>query len=248
MCSNYNIDSRKFINDVNKFYDSQINLYQQKYDKKLRKYKARNWVQSDNDEPFKTYLQRIQLCEQNKLSFNQQVEQNCKHGDGLFTLANVINNEAGTCNKKAKLAIAYAYLNRTGGIVREPKGIAEISHYKKLNIRFSRMTTVEKYSFLPNFVESMNAAETRLSDSNPTSNDPTSSATHWVSPSGLRKTRKHGYYYRKQYRRYFPLWARANNDPMVTRYIRQQAFETHYKEFPVDGVDHNQFLFYVGVK
>jgi len=245
--SNYNIDTQQFIDDVNTFYDSQIKLYQQKYDKKVAEYKKKNWSQSDGDSPFKDFLQRIQSCKQDKASFNKQVQQNCKHGDQIFTLANVVNNEAGTSNSKAKEAIAYAYLNMTGGTVREPKG-AEISHYEKLNTRFSGMTDSDKYAFLPNFTQSMEAAGKRLSDSNPTANDPTSGADHWVSPSGLPKSSKTGYYLRKKYGTYFPDWARANNDPQTNKYIKDGTFKKTYKEFSINGVDDGDFLFYIGVK
>lgn len=246
-CSNYNTDTQKFIDDVNTFYDSQIKLYQEKYDKKVAEYKKKNWSQSDGDSPFKNFLQRIKSCKQDKASFNKQVQQNCKHGDKIFTLANVVNNEAGTSNTKAKEAIAYAYLNMTGGTVREPKG-AEISHYEKLNTRFSGMNDSNKYAFLPNFTKSMEAAGKRLSDSNPTANDPTFGADHWVSPSGLGKSPKTGYYLREEYGTYFPNWARANDDPKTKKYIKDGTFKKTYKEFPINDVDDGDFLFYIGVK
>ncbi len=246
-CSNYNTDTQKFIDDVNKFYDSQIKLYKEKYNKKVTEYKEKNWAQNDDDQPFKDFLQRIKSCGQDQALFNKQVQQNCKHGDNLFTLANVVNNEAGTSNSKAKEAIAYAYLNRYCGIVIEPQG-AEISHYKKLNICFTSLNDSDKYVFIPNFTKSLEAAGKRLSDSNPTANDPTSGATHWLSPSGLGQTQKSGYYFRKKYGTYFPTWARANDDPMVTQYIKQGNYYKNYKELKISGVDDSKFLFYKGAK
>jgi len=243
-------DVKEFTGFVDEFFAKQIKFYTQSYQGKIAKYKERVLRQLDTDKPFSTYLAKINWCKENQTLFNKLVKKN-EHGDDLFTLANVVVNEAGTSNNKAKEAIAYAYLNRTGGQVREPKK-NEISHYKILNARFAGIDTTGRYTFVPNFIKSLEAANKRLSDPDK-KDDPTKGATHWVSPSGLKKKRSDcfgDYYWRGgEYNKCFPIWARDKDDPEVQRYFKMGLhFNPGYKELSVPHVDSDDFLFYIGVK
>lgn len=111
--------------------------------------------------------------------------------DNSLILANIIANEANAFSMKAKEAVAYAWLNRTGGTVREPTTASEISHYKKLGSRLEdeKLKGSAGLGWLLDFKDSVTAAEKRLADTVPTTNDPTKGATHWVSPDapGMKK-------------------------------------------------------------
>jgi hypothetical protein len=176
------------------------------------------------------------------------------HGTKLLTLANVINNEAGTSSQTAKEAVAYAYLNRTGGVVEHPTA-AVVSGYKKLPARWDGYDDTQRQSFLANFVSSLKAAQVRLDDANPTSNDPTHGATHWVSPKGLKTydPSKHG---ADRYKRTigsakdraFPTWARATSDPEVATMQQAGQLGKGYQELTAPGVPDTEFLFYTDVR
>jgi RHS repeat-associated protein len=111
--------------------------------------------------------------------------------DNSLLLGNIIYNEAGVHNKASKVAIAYAYLNRTGGNVRRPRG-SEISHFFDLKSRFAQVDRQAKHdkvnpvgareSFLTNLRASIEAAEIRINEPAAQASDPTQGARHWISP------------------------------------------------------------------
>lgn len=178
-----------------------------------------------------------------------------RHGADLLTVANVVRNEAGEY-PHAKLAIAYGFLNKVGGVVRRPTS-DEVSGYEPLPLLWNAFTHTERLSFLESFVGSVDAARQRLDDANPPLNDPTRGATHWVSPRGLPEydpsDRDHR---RKRYRRTygkwknrgFPKWARDPNTPEVLRMQGAGQLGQNYNEFAIRGVPGEEFLFYTGVR
>lgn len=236
----------KYINDqfeadVNEYFDQQI-----EYNKKaMKKYEVKNWKKDKNYYDKKVNIEKLT---QKKEEFNTATNEYQQYGDEYYTLSNVIYNEAGVFSDTAKEAIAYAYLNRTGGEVREPNNSAEISHYSKHNQNFNDYSQKTKLIFLNSYITSMNAAATRMSDTDPVKNDPTKGATHWVSPNGLENKKRQGYYYRKEYDTYFPNWARANNDPIVKEYKKKGIYSKNYSEIQILGIESKYFLFYKGVR
>jgi RHS repeat-associated protein len=178
-----------------------------------------------------------------------------RHGTDSLILANVIFNEAGTQNRNAKLAVAYAYMNRYGG-VSTPSGAA-ISSFRSLSARFDALGNDSgRMSFVRSMVEPLEVAAQRLNDTNSAAHDPTSGATHWVSPISLpsfdpanprhvreRYSRTEG----TAINRGFPNWARSNTDPQVPIMIRAHQLDANYSEIAVAGVSRESFLFYRGV-
>ncbi len=180
--------------------------------------------------------------------------------DKTLLLANVVANEANTSSMKAKEAVAYGWLNKTGNNVREPVG-DEVSDYKKIDKRITdSMSLTAKLIWLGNFKDSVTAAETRLKDKNPTKNDPTSGATHWISPrADLFNTRSKSRTHERmmkmpdgtEKKRFVPEWARANDDPKV-KVAKTGKFTDHitkdFQEIFVSGVPDYDFRFYKGVR
>ena len=192
--------------------------------------------------------------ENRRASFTRELRQGASHGDALVNLANVVYNEANVQSGSAKEAVAYAWMNRVGGTFREPIG-AEISHYRTVNTRWQQLKTNDRPYFIDGYIKSLSAANQRLDDSNPSKNDPTQGATHWVSAGGLPdfNPSRHGV---NRYIRTiggvidkaFPNWARATSDPEVKRMQQLGQLEANYQEVQVPGVKPETFLFYVGVR
>ncbi|WP_240475340.1 SpvB/TcaC N-terminal domain-containing protein [Vulgatibacter incomptus] len=177
--------------------------------------------------------------------------------EDLLTLANVIVNEAGTKNHEAKLAIAYAWMNRVeqfgGSLEPNPR---EVSHYRKLSERWAQYEKdpSSAKTFLIQFTQSLRAATSRLSDQNPKANDPTrdshgNGATHWVSPvkgpRGLPEYTGQEDRYSRDYGKYknmaFPLWSKpAPGD--------RASVLPGPEEIVARGVPGEDFLFYSGVR
>jgi RHS repeat-associated protein len=175
---------------------------------------------------------------------------NHKFSDESLLLANVVVNEAGTQASKSKEAVAYAYLNRTGGSFREPIG-AEVSHYVKLQDRLSKLNTdSEKNFFLKNFKDSVIAADARIADKTPSTNDPTRGSTHWISPDARIFDEKKGGNTHERIinskTRFVPQWARSNSDPNLSKLKsgKNAILNPDFEE--IGGIP--GFLFYKGVK
>lgn len=136
-------------------------------------------------------------------------------------IADIVMNEARDSNQKAKLAIAYAYVNFHKGKVELPKTKAEISffHVGVTEERFGKSGDQEAY--IGQIVDSLNAADARLGDL-ANKSDPTSGATHWFSPQPIGETKVSP----------LPPWATG---PGVTKII-------------VPGVEERRFTFFKGVK
>ena len=251
-----NAENQKFFTQAEKFVDSEITLYENKISNLEKKYKANNWAIDMTKGEFKVCADRIiELKEIKKNILEIEHSVKAKGGDALLTLMNVVHNEAGKYSLDAKKAIAYAYLNRInyngGGSIREPESEAEISHYSKLNDRWSGFTTgAEKMAFLRTIKTSFDAAQARFTSNG--KNDPTKGATHWVSPKGLPKKKPNANYYLRTYngmKRYFPNWARSNAWVKTHPDDAKKYFDTaKYKEMEASGVEGDYFLFYKGVK
>lgn len=175
------------------------------------------------------------------------------HGKDLLTLANVVVNEAGSTSQASKLGVAYAYLNLTGGAVREPRG-AEVSEYLTLNDRWAKLSGAsERETFLKQFVGSLQAARERLDAPTPATTDPTGGATHWVSAIGLPQfSGQAGRYSRTEGRaanRAFPNWAIDPGNATAIANARTKGWITPtYGERSIPGVPREEFLFYTGVR
>jgi LysM repeat protein len=201
---------------------------------------------------------RIRAIVEFRINLRNHLSANLRQGDDLLTLANIIYNEAGNFGATAHQAIAYAWLNRTGGTVSANRGAA-LSGYVRLSRRWAGFRTVaQKLTFITNFPRSMSAATTALNDSNRTRSDPTTGATHWVSPQALpvynprnanHVRERYSRTYGSHSNRGFPKWAVANND--TTRIARLRAagqIFSNYREIVVTGIPGEQFLFYRGVR
>jgi RHS repeat-associated protein len=169
--------------------------------------------------------------------------------DDSLTLANVVTNEAGVDPQASKEAVAYGYLNRTGGTVRNPQG-AEISHFVELQDRLPGMSDKnDKDTFLTEMKDSVAAAETRIADTK-NQHDPTQGATHWISPKAHIFDKRNGGNTQKRTidgkTRFVPDWARANNDPKLKSLQTgpNASLNKNFKE--ITGI--TDFLFYRGVK
>jgi hypothetical protein len=132
-------------------------------------------------------------------------------------------NEARDSDQKAKLAIAYAYVNFHKGKVELPKTKWEISYfYVGTEGRFEKQKDDEnRERYIGQIVNSLNAADARLADL-ANKSDPTSGATHWFSQKPIGETKVSP----------LPSWA---TDPGVTKIV-------------VPGVDPIRFTFFKGVK
>ncbi len=167
-------------------------------------------------------------------------------------------NESGIYRYEAKVAVAYAYLNRTGGTVRQPKS-AEISHYEVLKDRWDNYNNDSKLTFIKWFPDCVKAAKQRLSDTKPADNDPTKGATHWASPMGLDKydpkSEEHEEKLKKFYKRtigkhtvYYPKWGRDPKSKEAEALKEKSSYTKDYNEFTAKDVPKEEFLFYTGVK
>lgn len=239
---------KDFQTTVVEWLDAQMQTYQQAIDRRKGDYLKKKWPWTEAAaSDFNRRLEELAAIHSSLLT---ELAFGKAHGDGLLTLANIVFNEAGVANRAAKVAIAYAWMNRTGGVVREPKG-SEISNYIPLLERWDGLTDIERLTFLPNFSLSMGSARQRLSDGEPSKNDPTRGATHWVSPIALFPFKNEkGYYMRtegKSANRAFPVWARGPNDPEVEKMKKRSEVRATYAEVAAPGVPRTDFLFYVGV-
>jgi hypothetical protein len=235
---------------VLKWIDEQNQLYQRLIENKKARYLKEKKAWSEQEVSPQT--QRIQLLTTLRTSFVAELAFGKAHGQDLLNLANIVYNEAGKTNRASKVAIAYAWFNRTRGVMREPKNDAEVSHYIPLLQRWNELSNdVLRLSFLQNFVPSLSAARQRLEDREPTKNDPTRGATHWVSPIGLKPFKNQPDRYSrtvgKALQRAFPLWARSNSDPEVAKMKKSNQLKANFAELTLPGIDQTDFLFYVGV-
>jgi len=256
-------NNQDFFTNVKTYIDEQVKIYNDKISDLEAEYKKKNWAIDKTKGNFKNYLDRITLLDGYKEkieSIETEAKSKGAHGDDLLTLMNIVHNEAANYGDKAKLAVAYAYLNRIkymgDGNIREPENDQEISHYSELNDRWKGFTTTaEKLEFLKNIKDSFDAAKTRFDADGKT--DPTKGATHWVSPIGLESAsgsddKKSGYYPRNYPGvgwKFFPNWARSND------WVKENPKEagkwfnvSEYEEITAAGVDGKEFLFYKGVK
>jgi hypothetical protein len=228
--------------------DAQVRMFQQAIEKRKGEYLRKKWAWSEK--AVSDYNRRLDELNRLHSSLLTELTFGKAHGEDLLNLANIIFNEAGKVNRTAKVAVAYAWLNRTRGVMREPKG-AEISDYKSLLERWNGLDDTARLTFLQSFTVSLSAARQRLRDAEPAKNDPTRGATHWVSPFALDAfSNQKGRYARtvgKATNRAFPLWARSNSDPEVEKMKKLGQLKPTYSEFTVAGVDQIDFLFYVGV-
>lgn len=145
---------------VLKWLGEQMTHYQKAIEQRKAEYLKKRWAWSEKAvSDFNRRLEELNAAHSSiltELSFGKA------HGQSLLNLANIIFNEAGTQNRAAKLAVAYAWLNRTRGVMREPKNKAEISHYIPLLQRWSKLTDGQRLSFLQNFAPCLGAARQRL--------------------------------------------------------------------------------------
>lgn len=175
----------------------------------------------------------------------------------VATLSAVLQSEARTSGLAARTAVAYAWLNRTGGVTRGNMG-SELSHYSTLSRQWAAVSSDPTASalFLRSYTISLKAATERLV--NPVT-DPTGGATHWVSPEAMQEdlARYSGPALTSQMtsrslswrtdvpgmgseRVPMPAWATLNRVP---------SFHTSsYAEVVVTGVPTREFVFYRGVR
>ena len=229
--------------------DAQVRLFQEAIEKRKGEYLKKKWAWSEK--AVSDFNRRIDELSAIHSSLLTELTAGKAHGNDLLNLANIVFNEAGSVSRNAKVAVAYAWLNRTRGVMREPKFAAEISHYIPLLERWNGLNDIQRMTFLPNFAACLSAARQRLADREPAKNDPTRGATHWVSPIALDPFKnQEGRYARtvgKAANRAFPTWARGNNDPAVEKMKKLSQVKPNYAELTVTGVDQTEFLFYVGV-
>jgi hypothetical protein len=163
-------------------------------------------------------------------------------------LGGIINNEAGVYDQTSKQWVGHAYLNKVGGSVRHPKG-AEISNYSKLQSKWDNLKAEQKVSFLTNLSTSIGAADTVITD-HAKGIDPTTGATHWLSPMAPIFDASSGGNTQKRTInnkvRYLPNWARANNDAKLKDLQKgpNAILNSDYKEIVLNS----NFYFYKGVK
>ncbi len=255
-------NNQDFFTNIKTYIEEQITLYTEKLESEETKYEERNWAIDYSQGNFLAYSERIDLLENYKTEV-ESIETIAKSkgtsGNGLLTLMNVVHNEAANYRDDAKLAVAYAYLNRIeysgDGDIREPEGDSEISHYSELNDRWNNYsTTADRLEFLRNIKSSFDAANSRIENC---TTDPTDGATHWVSPIGLDSASgandtKAGYYPRNYPGvgwKFFPNWARSNEwvDENPTK-ASAWFNVSEYEEIIATGVAGSEFLFYKGVK
>jgi hypothetical protein len=214
----------------------------------------RETIARKGDEPgaCKPNYDRIALLERQQQALVEAARAGQSHGEGLLTVGNVVLNEAGTSGPAAKDAIAYAWLNRTEGHVREPVG-NEVSHYKALQARWDDQGLSGRLTILDQLPDSLRAANVRLSDPDPAAHDPVAGADHWVSPQGLAGRPSGTDTYRRDYDGLrdvpFPSWARdpVGDAASVARLRETGSLYDDYREFTATGVPGREFLFYTGV-
>lgn len=231
-----------------KWVDDQIKLYERKIEERRAEYRRKKWKWSES--AVSDFNRRISELKKARTQVDNELTLGKNLGSSLLILANIVYNEAGTANQKAKVAVAYAWLNRTGA-VREPTG-SEISEYTPLLDRWNDLGDDRRLTFLQNFATSLIAARQRLNEPAPSKKDPAKGATSWVSPISLPVFRnQNGRYARtvgKAKNRAFPNWARSTSDPTVAKMKKRGQLASNYAEITVTGVDQADFLFYVGVK
>lgn len=178
----------------------------------------------------------------------------------VLTLAAVIQSEAATSGPAARLALAYAWLNRTEGVTRGQVGV-ELSHYQPLSRQWADVSGDATASrlFLRSFADSLHAATERLVAPG---TDPTGGATHWVSPRAMQQdlARFSGRAQTREMTRRdlswrtdvpgmgtervpMPAWATPTASP-----DRRYHVVTDYAEGLVPGVPAAEFVFYRGVR
>lgn len=233
---------------VTQWIAAQIQLYQGYIAKQRADYQKKNWRWSED--AARDFNNRISELQTLRINLLNELTRGRSHGNGLFTLANIVFNEAGAYNQNAKLAVAYAWLNRTGTI-REPVG-QEVSNYRPLLDRWNSLDEGQRLIFVRNFIPSLSAARQRLEDRMPVNHDPTRGATHWVSPLGLPEFRNQLDTYSRTVgnarNRAFPTWARSTNDPEVAKMQKRGQMGSNFAELTVAGVESTHFLFYIGVR
>jgi hypothetical protein len=174
-------------------------------------------------------------------------------GDGAFTVGRVVWNEARSENAAGQTAVAYAWMNRTRGIAREPVG-QEISELSTLRERMSAQQKAAPRLFVRAFATSLAAAVRRLADKQPADNDPTAGARHWISPQSLPETSSSRDRYQRDFgapvgERSCPSWAISNDAyRALSARERSKHWGPNYSEHSVQGVSSSHFLFYTGVK
>lgn len=229
--------------------DAQIRYWQGRIAARQAEYARRNW--RFTNAAVSEFQNRINVLAWARNDLTNELLSSQTLGESVLALANVVYNEAGAYSDAARIAVAYAWLNRTGGRVREPSG-QEISHYAPLGTRWAGLNDTGRLEFVQRFGASVRAARQRLLATNPAQTDPTSGATHWVSPLGLPGySRQAGRYARtvgSARNRAFPVWARAGTDPEVPRMQRAGQLATDYLELTASGVPAEYFLFYRGVR
>lgn len=230
--------------------DSQMQLFQQAIAKRKGDYLKKKWPWTES--AASDFNRRLEELTAIHASLLTELTFGKRYGENLLNLANIVFNEAGKASRPAKVAIAYAWLNRTKGVMREPE-LDEISKYRPLLVRWNKLNDTERMTFLPNFADSLSAARQRLSDPEPTKNDPTQGADHWVSPAGLdafnvKDTSRYSRTVGSAKNRAFPKWARGVNDPEVVQMKKRRELSENYAELALPGIPQTEFLFYVGVK
>jgi RHS repeat-associated protein len=244
--------------------DEQILKNQQRIESKKEKYTQKNWKFTDKDSADQTKrIEELKALKDKLAEALPSIEADNTTSDSitegrkqLLTLANIIYNEAGASNEKAKEAIAYAWMNRTKGLAREPKGKAEISDYVELKKRWSQFSDTDRLKFIENFIKSIEAAAKRIADTDPAAHDPTGGATHWISPKSLEKynPQKHKDRYKcsvgAAIDRACPKWARnpSTDKEEIKKMIKEGRLSSGYNEISIPGVKKTDFLFYKGVK
>lgn len=254
-------DNVAFFKSVDTFVKGQKEIYNNKLVNLRKKYKAKNWAIDENKGNFKTYKERLKELDTITIAFATIKTLAASKGDDLLRLANIVYNEAGNVSglvghekDAAQSAIAYAYMNRTGGKVPKPTR-GDISHYKALKNRWEGFNTDEKYEFLNKFPSAVTAAKGRLDVSGTDFYDPTYGATHWVSPVGLKEKSPYDgtERYQRTYQgmtRSYPNWARSEtwvNDKKNAKQAKKWFDVKNFKEMKACDVGLKYFTFYKGV-
>ena len=202
---------------------------------------------------------RLQKLVKFRAKLSKVLKANIDKGDDVLTLANIIYNEGGVLGENVHRAVAYAWLNRTGGTVSANRG-KELSDYKRLNDRWNGFDDNNKLTFMQHFPSSVEAAA-ELINMDPAKRkktDPTQGATHWVSPVGLKTYNpKSSIHKKERYKRTegsqkdkaFPIWAIKNSDKTRLETARKKGhIGPDYEEIKVKGIPREKFLFYRDVR
>lgn len=247
----FDATERGLLRAMNDWLDDEVAGLKAAIARKKTRYAKRNWRFDPSTLPETRMIERLEKL---RAAVGAALRHGLAHGSKLVTLAHVVKHEAGTSNMSAKEAVAYAFLNRTGGVVRHPSA-SVISGYQRLDVLWPTLDATPKLTYLEAFIDCLKAAQKRLDDRAPTANDPTKGATHWVSPIGLARydAKAHG---SRRYKRTvdgavdraFPLWARAPADPEVPTMQQARQLGARFDELTVKGVPREQFLFYVDVR